>query len=248
MHRAIDSHRWNGRKNAGKSNNNRCFPDKETGDPNLGDSLMSERTLVVYRVSRKDSTTKNQKFALDEFVKSLPIAPQTLDIQGSNWRRPIPEMENLMKEVKAGKWDMIVLWRTDRIGRRPLFDLQLWEECRKVGCVLWLLEPDLRSDRDEDEVAYAEQSVAGRKEQKLISTRVRTATARIREEVANGTAKWKWVGRKGGAHGRKVMEKMKTIVTALKGGASIRQLMKELGFAQKTLQRIRDENGIPPIP
>lgn len=247
MYRAIDSHRWNGRI----STDNILHPNpigvQNTDVIPTRDNIMYDRTLVIYRVSRKLSTTENQRYGMDEHIATMPVKPTVLDITDTNWLRPIPAMQRVLAQVKQGQWDYIAVYRTDRLGRRPEFDTSLWYACKNNGCVLHVVEPDLRSDRQEDETKFLRQVADARDEQLLISKRTRLGVDRVRRNVAAGKDTWKWVGRKKGARGKKVASKLATIISALKGGASVRGLSKELGLDAKTIRTIRDDYNLPAI-
>ena len=132
----------------------------------------NERTLVVYRVSKKSSTTENQKYGLDDYITSLPYLPSVIDITATNWRKPIPEMEQLLVSIRSGVYDEVVFWTVDRTGRRHEWDVNFWSLCRKHGVLLRFIADGLRSDRADDDLEFHDRSIRAERERRQMRKRV----------------------------------------------------------------------------
>ena len=84
----------------------------------------------------ESAPTENQKYGLDDYITSLPYLPSVIDITATNWRKPIPEMEQLLVSIRSGVYDEVVFWTVDRTGRRHEWDVNFWALCRKHGVLL----------------------------------------------------------------------------------------------------------------
>lgn len=182
MHRSNTSHRWNGKKKVEKQGDYGEVGKVKTLTYGTMGGMENARTRVIYRISDKSSTTANQRFGLDRHVRGLGYTPDIIDIKATNWTRPIPEMEQLKRDIANGMLDEVHFWAVDRAGRDHHYDVDLWKLCVKHEVLLWFIGDDVRSDRYDDEETFNDLSLKGWKERRQISKRTKLAFRRTKAE------------------------------------------------------------------
>jgi DNA invertase Pin-like site-specific DNA recombinase len=187
MHRNSTSHRWNGKHAAEKSSENRYTKGESVVHWNMNGKPKNGRTLVIFRVSNNSSTTLNQKFGLDRLLATMEFEPAVIDIQASNWKRPIPEFTQLMKDIEANKYDEIILWKTDRLGRNHTYDVKLWDLCKEHNIRLKFIEDRIDSFEAKDENRFLQLSLDAKVERDRISERTKLRFDRNKAEWVKQT-------------------------------------------------------------
>lgn len=79
------------------------------------------RTVLYLRVSKKDQTVENQRQALAKLaeLRGWPIVAEYVDeaISGASKRWQCPSLDRLMKDAQRRKFDRVLFWTVDRLGR-----------------------------------------------------------------------------------------------------------------------------------
>jgi len=213
--------------------------------------LLNSRTLFVFRVSKRTSTTENQRFALEGIIRNMPAKPVTRSIIATSWRKPIPAMKELLAEVRAGKWDEVHFWRVDRTGRSHQYDVDLWKTCQRFSTVLIYHEEGLRSDRQDDEVKFYRLSVEAQAERESTSRRVKVSFDRKRAEARAAGGDWWTGGCKPGRLWLKTRQAIPVVLDLLRLGRARYKIAKQIGLTWRTvdgiaktpIQQLRDQSG-----
>ena len=93
------------------------------------------KTVLYTRVSTLDQTPENQILQLKEYVNNRPeleiVEIYKDKISGVKDTRP--ELDRLMQDARKHKFEHVIFWKVDRLGRSALHTYQVVEEWRKLG-------------------------------------------------------------------------------------------------------------------
>ena len=94
-----------------------------------------KRAGLYFRVSNGDQKPDSQMDGLREFAarKNLEIVGEYLDhgVSGSNTSRP--QLDAMLKQVRAGKLDVVVVWKFDRFSRSLIHLITTLQEFHELG-------------------------------------------------------------------------------------------------------------------
>jgi len=93
------------------------------------------KTAIYARVSTRDQNPENQLIQLKEYVennKDMELFGIYEDII-SGVKDTRPDLDKLMIDARLHKFNHVVLWKVDRLGRSPLHMFQVIEEWKKLG-------------------------------------------------------------------------------------------------------------------
>lgn len=198
----------------------------------------NRRILCVLRVSNESLTTKNQLHAMRDEIAKLPVTPTIRHITATNWRRAIPEMEDLLAEIQQDRWDEVWFWRVCRAGRNHEFDVQLWNRCCEHDVNLRFLANGLSTERTQDRLMFNLLSATADYEREVLSYRTREGIARYRADLAARKVKDTFGGSKKG----RIIGKTRDAIPAILGLASLdfshRKIAAQLKQNPKTILKI----------
>jgi DNA invertase Pin-like site-specific DNA recombinase len=92
------------------------------------------RAAIYARVSTFDQEPENQLQELRRYVEArgwTSIAFVDRGVSGSKDRRPA--LDQLLKDARRRKFDVLVCWRLDRLGRNLKHLITLLEDLRALG-------------------------------------------------------------------------------------------------------------------
>ncbi len=143
-----------------------------------------------------------------------------------------PAMNRLMRDLRAGKLERIVVWRLDRLGRTAKGLCELFEELRAQ-------KVDLVSIRD----GFSLTSPSGRLHARILASVAEyeneVRSERIRAGVAAAHAKGKrWGGSEKGWYWRVTPEQLKAITQMIGRGDGITAVAKATGLSRPTIYRV----------
>ena len=94
-----------------------------------------KRAALYFRVSNGDQKPDSQMDGLREFAarKNLEIVGEYLDhgVSGSNTSRP--QLDAMLKQVRAGKLDIVIVWKFDRFSRSLIHLITTLQEFNELG-------------------------------------------------------------------------------------------------------------------
>jgi DNA invertase Pin-like site-specific DNA recombinase len=190
-----------------------------------------KRAVLYLRVSTVDQTTANQERELREVASRMgcEIVHVYKDhgISGAKGRDKRPAFDRLLKDAAQRKFDMVMAWSVDRLGRSLQDLVSFLSELHALHVDLFLHQQGLDTTSPAGKAMFQMMGVFAEFERSMIQERVR---AGLRRAVDEG----KQLGRP-----RIAPELEKRIREALKDGATIRGAAEKFGVNPSTIQRVK---------
>lgn len=95
---------------------------------------MSLRAAIYARTSTTDQEPENQLIALRDYCarREWPVVLEYIDaVSGATAAKP--KLDLLLRDAKRGRFDVVVVWRLDRLGRKTGPLLVLLDELQAIG-------------------------------------------------------------------------------------------------------------------
>lgn len=181
------------------------------------------RAAIYARVSTLEQEPENQLIELRRYVDARGwTATEFTDhgISGAKDRRPA--LDEMLKAAKRRKFDVVVCWRLDRLGRNLRHLVTLIEELQEVGISFVSLNEGIDLG-----------TPAGRLQLHILAALSEFERARIQERVKAGLARARAQGKRLGRPRRQLSAARLAALT----GASLNEAAIELGISRSTLQR-----------
>ena len=184
-------------------------------------------TVALYaRVSTTDQTCDNQLLELRRYceARGWRIWHEFVDqgVSGAKDRRPA--LDELVAHARRRRFDVVVCWRLDRLGRNLKHLILLLDELHALGVAFVSLGEGIDAT-----------TPAGRLQLHLLGAIAEFERSRIQERVRAGLQRVKAAGRR---LGRPVAASPVAKLNAV-AGLSVREGAKQLGVSRSTLQRWR---------
>jgi DNA invertase Pin-like site-specific DNA recombinase len=141
-------------------------------------------------------------------------------VSGAKDRRPA--LDELLEAAKRRKFDVLVCWRLDRLGRNLRHLILLLDELQALGIAFVTLGEGIDTS-----------TPAGRLQLHILSAIAEFERSRIQERVVAGLARAKSQGRKLGRPERDIPFEQFAAVR----GLPVREAARRLGIPRTTLQR-----------
>jgi DNA invertase Pin-like site-specific DNA recombinase len=140
------------------------------------------RAALYARVSTSDQTTENQTFELRRYVEARGwTAAEYLDtISGSTERRPA--LDQLVADAKRRRFDVLVVWRLDRLGRSLKHLIMTLDELAALGIAFTSLNEGIDTTTPADKLQLHLLAAIAEFERARIVERVRAGIARARRD------------------------------------------------------------------
>lgn len=190
------------------------------------------RVALYTRVSTDTQTTENQERQLREVAERMgwQIVQVYRDegVSGAKSRAERPAFDALCKDAARRRFDMVMAWSVDRLGRSLQDLVAFLSELHALGIDLFLHQQGLDTTTPAGKAMFQMMGVFAEFERSMIRERVKAGLVRAR---AQGTAL-----------GRPTIDAKKeaAIRSDLQtGGAGIRKLAERHGVGVGTVQRIK---------
>lgn len=184
------------------------------------------RAALYARVSTTDQQPENQLAELRRYVESRgwTRASEHIDqgISGAKDRRPA--LDRLIADARRRRFDVLVVWSLDRLGRNLRHLIGLLEEFQQIGIAVISLQDGLDLS-----------TAAGRLQMAVIAAIAQFERDRLRERTAAGLAQARARGQR---LGRRPVELSPAAIEAV-ATRSVRVAARELGVSINTLQKAR---------
>ena len=190
---------------------------------------MKRRVVIYARVSTDGQTTDNQVLELKKVLEKSgwDLVDSYIDegISGSKGRDKRPELDRMLKDAVRRKFDVVMSWSVDRLGRSLQDLLHLLNELHSMNIDLYLHQQGIDTTTPAGKAMFQMLGVFAEFERSMIQERVKAGLARA---VAQG----KTLGRP------KVADsKIRAIKKRHKEGLSIRKIAKEVKVGHGVIQR-----------
>lgn len=187
-----------------------------------------KRAAIYLRVSTDGQTTANQK--ADLVRKSQGAGWKIVEIyedkgvSGAAEREKRGAFDRMCKDATRRKFDVVMAWSVDRLGRSLKDLVTFLEELRALSVDLYLHQQGLDTTTPAGKALFGMLGVFSEFERALIQERVRAGLARARAEG-------KTLGRP-----KQVTPQVRfRAVASRQAGRSIRQIARELGLSVGTV-------------
>ena len=198
---------------------------------------MSKRAAIYVRVSTDKQTVENQVLELKQIAgrRGWQVVEEYHDagISGAKGRDGRPGLDQMLKDASRRKFDVIMAWAIDRLGRSLIDLLATIQALEACGVDLYLDQQSIDTTTPAGKLMFQVCGAFAEFERSMIQQRVRAGLKRAAE--------------KGNFPGRpKISETVeKRIQTQLRAGKGILKVARELGVGTGTVQRIKAEMDGP---
>lgn len=154
-----------------------------------------EKTVAIYlRVSTEEQTTENQLLELMKVVKQSKWQVYKIyedaGISGSKGRDKRPEYDLMQKDAVRRKFNMVLAWSVDRLGRSVQDLIAFLNELHSVDCDLYLHQQGVDTTTPAGKAMFQMLSVFAEFERAMIQERVKAGLVRAKAKgVKLGRAK-----------------------------------------------------------
>jgi DNA invertase Pin-like site-specific DNA recombinase len=194
---------------------------------------MSKRAALYVRVSTDAQTVENQISALRQVAErrgwDVVQVYRDAGISGAKGRDGRPGLDTLLKDASRRKFDVVMCWAIDRLGRSLIDLLGVIQHFEACGVDLYLDQQAIDTTTPMGKLVFQVTGAFSEFERSMIRQRVK---AGLKRAVAQGAR----LGRPkiDGSTERKAQQ-------MLRGGAGILKTAKTLGLGTGTVQRIARE-------
>src|SRR5687768_8551127 len=184
------------------------------------------RVGVYARVSTSEQTCENQLLELRRYVEARgwTIFKEYVDegVSGAKDRRPA--LDQLVTDAKRRRFDVLVCWRLDRLGRNLRHLILLLDELQAVGVAFVSLSEGIDAT-----------TPAGRLQLHVLGAIAEFERARIAERVKAGLVRARAQGRRLGRPRRRVDPERLAAVAEMPD----REAARQLAIPRSTYQRLK---------
>src|SRR5262252_1484989 len=194
---------------------------------------MQKRAAIYVRVSTDKQTIDNQVAALHQIAerRGWEVVEQYHDagISGSKGRDKRPGLDRMLKDASKRRFDVVMAWAIDRLGRSLIDLLGTIQELEACGVDLFLEQQSIDTTTPSGKLMFQIVGAFAEFERTMIRQRIH---AGLRRAVAEG----KTLGRP--LNDPEAVAKAKR---ALRKGMGINRTAKLVGLSNGTVQRLKEE-------
>jgi DNA invertase Pin-like site-specific DNA recombinase len=198
---------------------------------------MGKRAAIYVRVSTDKQTVENQVRELRQIAerRGWEVVAQYSDagISGSKGRDDRPGLDQMLKDARRRRFDIVMAWAIDRLGRSLIDLLGTIQALEACGVDLYLDQQSLDTTTPAGRLMFQVTGAFAEFERSMIRQRI---NAGLKRAVEAG----KTLGRP------RTSDKVeKRIQEHLRAGKGINKVARELGVGTGTVQRIAREMDGP---
>lgn len=194
---------------------------------------MPKRAALYLRVSTGDQTTENQRLALEAVADqrgwTITDVYDDAGISGSKGRGQRPGLDRMLRGATRGRFDVVLTWSLDRLGRSLADLMDTLRELEGVGVDLVLHQQAIDTTTPAGRMFFQVTGAFAEFEREMIRSRVNAGLARAK-------AKGVRLGRPKIGTATEAM-----IAERLRAGDGILKVARVLGVGSGTVQRVRRE-------
>jgi DNA invertase Pin-like site-specific DNA recombinase len=193
----------------------------------------TKRAAIYIRVSTDGQTVDNQRLELEEAAEragwEIVGVYDDNGVSGAKSREEREAFDRLCKDAIRRKFDIVMSWSVDRLGRSLQDLVGFLSELHGVGCDLYLHQQGIDTTTPTGKMMFQMCGVFAEFERSMIQERVKAGLNRAK-------AQGKILGRP------KVSGKVENAVLAARaGGTGKRKIARQLGIGVSTVNRILSE-------
>ena len=196
---------------------------------------MSKRVALYLRVSTSEQTIENQRRELAQVAErrgwTVAAIYQDEGISGAKGRDQRPGFDQMLKDASRRKFDIVMAWAIDRVGRSLIDLLTTITHLEAVGVDLYLDQQNIDTTTPAGKLLFQITGAFAEFERGMIRQRVNLGLARAR---AVGTASGKPIGRP-----KIPAAKEAQVRQLLAAGTGILKTARLVGTGVATVQRIK---------
>jgi len=194
---------------------------------------MSKRAAIYIRVSTDGQTVDNQRLELEQAAKSAGWEIVGIyddnGVSDSKSREDREAFDRLCKDATLRKFDVVMSWSVDRLGRSLQDLVGFLSELHAIGVDLYLHQQGIDTTTPAGKAMFQMMGVFAEFERAMIQERVKAGLNRAK-------AQGKTLGRP------KVTEKVeRAVLTARAEGTGKCKIARQLGIGVSTVNRILSE-------
>ena len=189
---------------------------------------MNMRVVKYQRVSTTHQEVENQTSSIDKQIELLGwnvVGEYKETISGTKSRDTRPQLRQLIQDSRKRKFDRVIVYSLDRLGRSVVDVINTINELEEVGVHIFVVKNSIDTSTSQGKLFTYFCSIFGEMERDMIVSRQKESIKRIRE--------------KGGKWGRGKLisqEKREQIVHLKQEGMTYRNICKELGVSLGSVQ------------
>lgn len=189
-----------------------------------------KRVAIYARVSTNDQTTENQLRELQHVAlrRNWEVVEiyQDQGLSGAKGRDQRPAFDKLLKDATKRRFDIIVSWSVDRLGRSLQHLVSFMSEIEALGVGLYLHQQALDTTTPSGRALFQMCGVFAEFERAMISERVKAGLERAKS--------------KGIKLGRRKVGKLKEfeILSLREQGMGIKRIATQIGVGVSVVQRV----------
>ena len=191
-----------------------------------------KRAALYVRVSTDKQTVENQIAALGKVAaaRGWQIAETFSDagISGAKGRKDRPGLDELLKQAQRGRFDVVMAWAIDRLGRSLVDLLHTIESLKACGVDLYLDQQSIDTTTPAGKLMLQMCGAFAEFERSMLQARI---AAGLRRAVANGA---KLGGPLNAGPGAIALAR-----EALAEGIGINRVAKMVGLSNGTVHRVK---------
>src|SRR6516165_1723074 len=194
---------------------------------------LGKRAALYVRVSTDKQTVENQVASLTEVAKGrgweIVATFNDAGISGAKGRKDRPGLDQLLKDASKGRFDVVMTWAIDRLGRSLVDLLATVQHLENCGVDLFIDQQSIDTTTPTGKLMFQIVGAFAEFERSMIRQRVH---AGLKRAVAEG----KTLGRP--LNDPDAIAKAKR---ALRKGMGINRTAKLVGLSNGTVQRLKEE-------
>lgn len=205
-----------------------------------------KKAALYTRVSTSDQTVENQVAELERVAefRGWQVVARYSDqgISGAKGRQERPGLNAMLKDAERAKFDVVMCWSLDRLGRSLIDLLQTVEHLHGIGVDLFLMQQSIDTTTAAGKLLFHITGAFAEFERATIRERVKAGMVRARTELSkNG----KYLARRSGIVRRSLgrpgaePEKLAEARRLLAEGIGILKVAKMVGLGTGTVQRLK---------
>jgi DNA invertase Pin-like site-specific DNA recombinase len=209
----------------------------------------SKRAALYVRVSTDHQSVENQVRELKQVAErrgwTVIEVYRDAGISGFKGRDKRPGLDAMLKDANRRKFDIVMAWAIDRLGRSLIDLLGTIEHLEKVGVDLYLDQQNIDTTTPTGRLLFQITGAFGEFERSMIRQRVRAGLNVIKDKLARDgkfVSKAGKVRRRLGRPGAEP-DKIQRARRELAKGIGIGKVAREVGLGVGTVHRLKREVG-----